>query len=357
VNTRILLAAAGALACLAGIPAAAQMPDLGGDYTHFDLQAADSALNMNTGRIDYARGNVRLRLYAEEAPVTPLRIEADTMRLMYQGDAISAAELEGDVRVESGETVIESAEATIQVVDNAATFTGGVTGRAENLEQFASQSLTHGADGTRLEGDVRIQTGDRAITCDVAELDPDDETITFIDNVRVEGAGAGAATRAIYDMANNRLRILNADLRAVPLPGENGAATRPANPWLLETGDIIDWPALLTKLQAEAQSDAPSPGRRILARFEPAVATQLQAVRSDRAPSPSAQAQIVDLLNRALRARDLHHPDAFAAVELPGDAADLLAEGTDDLTQEEVTRLNRRLLEAAYPGAIAPETP
>lgn len=61
---------------------------------------------------------------------------------------------------------------------------------------------------------------------------------------------------------------------------------------------------------------------------------------------------LLNALNQLLSNRVLYHPDHFPPAKLSPEAASLVREGVEYLTLEELTLLNRRLLESALPGLI-----
>src|SRR5208337_3144858 len=58
---------------------------------------------------------------------------------------------------------------------------------------------------------------------------------------------------------------------------------------------------------------------------------------------------IADMFNRLLPRRDLYEPEAWDGVELGDEASMLLDRGIGGLGQSDVARLNRLLIEAAFP--------
>ena len=58
---------------------------------------------------------------------------------------------------------------------------------------------------------------------------------------------------------------------------------------------------------------------------------------------------IADMFNRLLPRRDLYEPEAWDGVELGDEASMLLDRGIGGLGQSDIARLNRLLIEAAFP--------
>jgi multidrug efflux pump len=61
---------------------------------------------------------------------------------------------------------------------------------------------------------------------------------------------------------------------------------------------------------------------------------------------------VIDALNETLGERDLHREENFRGVELPNKAVDFLKRDRADLSDAEVHKLNRLLLDACFPTAI-----
>lgn len=59
--------------------------------------------------------------------------------------------------------------------------------------------------------------------------------------------------------------------------------------------------------------------------------------------------KLVEDLNLVLARRDYYNVEVFAPYTLPDDGQELINAGTDNLSKEQVQKLNRRLLEAVYP--------
>jgi len=114
---------------------------------------------------------------------------------------------------------------------------------------------------------------------------------------------------------------------------------------LLRVEDILDWPALCARLVSEAEAGDPSPGNRIWTLLPKDIRTLVR---------DGARAKAIrDALNHIIASRDLYDQKAFERVALPDEATRLVARGVKDLSDDEVQRLNRLLLESAYPDLIA----
>jgi hypothetical protein len=121
--------------------------------------------------------------------------------------------------------------------------------------------------------------------------------------------------------------------------------------------DLLDPAALYSKLQVDAQASYPHPGRRIWSLVEERTKIELaQTVAESESlafGNPLAT-RLSGMLNRLLSRRDLYDADAWSSVRLESEAEELLATPTAQLSDEQLARLNRLLIESAYPLEIAP---
>lgn len=103
-----------------------------------------------------------------------------------------------------------------------------------------------------------------------------------------------------------------------------------------EQSEKVDWPALRSVL---ADAKTPSPGARVRELLGPTV--------------PADDAELLTAMNRVLDKRDLYQDAAFGETPLNATAKDLLP-SRKRLSNARVERLNRALLESAFPK-IVPE--
>lgn len=124
---------------------------------------------------------------------------------------------------------------------------------------------------------------------------------------------------------------------------------------LLRASDVVDWPTLLNRLRQEAQDDDPTPGKQICRKLPEATTAELLNLRTSMSPTDAVKMRLISELNVLLRDTRLYEATAWRPVLLGRREADLVQAMEDGkLKDNEVIRLNRRLVELAYPGLIVP---
>lgn len=152
------------------------------------------------------------------------------------------------------------------------------------------------------------------------------------------GRIVGGKVGTVY--AYNSLRF------PVPVGGENALRVR-VN--LLAEEDVLSWKRLTAFIKSETPPDNLAV-RRVWERL----AGKLEEIKPGKTPLKRNMPEIVGAVNELLRARDFHEEKAWAGIAIPAEAKTLLDRGVATLTQDEVIRVNRLLLEAAMPQTIAP---
>jgi len=122
----------------------------------------------------------------------------------------------------------------------------------------------------------------------------------------------------------------------------------------LRVDDILHWPRLCAAIDTQAAAKGPSPGKRLWELLPGDARSIIRAAARGNMLGQQRKAEIAGTLNAILERPDFYRARDFAAVELPHAAADLLARGTANLAPEQTRRLNRLLLQAAFPGIVAP---
>ncbi len=126
----------------------------------------------------------------------------------------------------------------------------------------------------------------------------------------------------------------------------------------------LDQPGFIKEFARQCQAEGKTAGKR-LAQLQPGLArfavttetadTATPAPATTGKPAPALDA-VLDQLNRALARPQLYAKDVFT-MELHPDAAPLLKQNLNRLSERKLTRLNRILLEAAFPGVIRSRQP
>ncbi|HWB09586.1 MAG TPA: ABC transporter permease subunit [Pirellulales bacterium] len=119
--------------------------------------------------------------------------------------------------------------------------------------------------------------------------------------------------------------------------------------------DVTDAKGLIEKIKRQSADPQSSPGKQIWALLSDRYKSALE-------PSDDAQTrawagmiyvQLPGELNEVLASRNLYDEAAWSGISLTEETRELLGQGVDRLDEEDVSRLNRLLLEAAYPDEIA----
>lgn len=121
--------------------------------------------------------------------------------------------------------------------------------------------------------------------------------------------------------------------------------------------DVTNWAALSDAFWQAIQSDSPSPARAIWLHM-PLDARQKTAEVVRQAPeSPTVRRELLQGLNSVLGQRRLYDSSLWPEALLTPEAQLLAARNPQSLSDLEVIRLDRLLIEAALPGAVAYSVP
>ena len=131
------------------------------------------------------------------------------------------------------------------------------------------------------------------------------------------------------------------------------AGSNPSGSSLFRVGDIKDWPVFLSELNSAKNTALPSPGQRLWTLFPPPTQTLIEQSASVKKIKNEDKFNIINELNKILERRDFYQEDDFSGFNLPDEIRGLLSREREDLSPSDVQRLNRLLLETAYPHDIA----
>ncbi len=121
---------------------------------------------------------------------------------------------------------------------------------------------------------------------------------------------------------------------------------------LFSVDDIIDWPALCSQLNRVRDTDQPSPERRIWSLLSHEIQSDIEAASRGNGLKEEQKYNIVNALNEILSRRDFYQKQDLPNIPIPKEAKKLLELRRKELSPKEIQRLNRLLVEAAYPREI-----
>ena len=136
--------------------------------------------------------------------------------------------------------------------------------------------------------------------------------------------------------------------------------------WEFGDNDIRPWEEFMDKVRDAGEVDEATPASRIWGRFDEKTQKQLTSVAipgidSDAAnPGPFFRAlrQFKRALNKLLEERDFYEEDSFQDVAMISqELRDLRDDDPDDLSDLEVKRFNRLLIEASFPDLVRNSPP
>ena len=138
----------------------------------------------------------------------------------------------------------------------------------------------------------------------------------------------------------------------------NAVVTRVIDPGSarITSSDIANWRTFCTRLNAQGSANAGSPGRRLWGLFPAGARDAAAAIAKGEEPDETRKAAVADALNQVLLRRDFYRADDFAGTPLSNEAQGCLKLDLQTLPTARLQRLNRLLIEAAYPAELARST-
>ncbi|MHB8971739.1 MAG: ABC transporter permease subunit [Pirellulaceae bacterium] len=126
-------------------------------------------------------------------------------------------------------------------------------------------------------------------------------------------------------------------------------------------GDFLDARALVKAVRRDFARDAALPGFRIWSNFgeetRQALSKFQQETDRNRGQFFADQARLIEALNELLTIRGLYDEPAWTGTLLGSEARELLAQGIDQLSEVDLARLNRLLIETPYQEFFRPQPP
>jgi phospho-N-acetylmuramoyl-pentapeptide-transferase len=121
--------------------------------------------------------------------------------------------------------------------------------------------------------------------------------------------------------------------------------------------DIIDWSGLESALTKAAASPQMTPQKKIWDTFPPEVKEILSDAVGKGVTAERDRLAVIQGLNTALRGRYLYDPRFWPDDMKNRELESLCQRGADTLSSRDIVRMNRLLIEAALPGAVAASEP
>jgi len=122
---------------------------------------------------------------------------------------------------------------------------------------------------------------------------------------------------------------------------------------LLSVGEILDWSIFCSRLYSETQDGVPSPGKNISKHLSEDIRSLVKKQNSGVPLSEEEKSAVIEALNIVLEKRDFYKKQDYLKVAIPTITQDLLSRQRRNFSTRDIQRLNRLLLEAAYPHEIA----
>jgi len=190
------------------------------------------------------------------------------------------------------------------------------------------------------------------VHADKAEWDFEKGVLTFTGNPVMSAPQMKEMTAPtiILDFNEGRIKCEGGmRINGLQLGGTGDAATN-QDPSLLREQDVLDWTKFLATIKEQSAAKAASPGKRIVNLLDP----KMQGFLSSLPPEKLAaeKGSIVKQLNKVLASPTLYDAAAWSAVALSEELKATADKG--GLSGQDATRLNRDLLNAAFPDLIAP---
>lgn len=196
-----------------------------------------------------------------------------------------------------------------------------------------------------MEGNVEVQHPQGTVTAERADWDFEKELLTFSGNpvMNSESIRGLRGSRILINFKTNTLEVVDMQAQQVPLRGVGEA-----DPSLFTDEDFPDWPGFVQTLKTQAAKDEPSPGKQILAHLGADVSGQLAGTPLE--VLIERKSSLINQLNKVIKKPGLYNETAWKNVTLSDEVKALMAKTAPEAAEQ--TRLNRLLLEAAYPEYI-----
>lgn len=121
----------------------------------------------------------------------------------------------------------------------------------------------------------------------------------------------------------------------------------------LKLDHVLDWPSLTDDFQRAVNDGSVTAQRCVWDRLSAPLQRRLLSTPVDSQLDGRSKRLLVAELNAVLGEPDLYNAAAWKNTPPNGESHELMDKGLDNLTERELTRFNRLLVEAAFPGVIA----
>ncbi|MHC4883538.1 MAG: tetratricopeptide repeat protein [Planctomycetota bacterium] len=122
---------------------------------------------------------------------------------------------------------------------------------------------------------------------------------------------------------------------------------------VLHVRDIIDWQGVMQRFREARAATGHTPVRRLLEMMGEGFSLRLQELDLQSGITPEVQAYVVESLNRLLTKPGLYDATSWRGAQQNEEVDALLRWGRDKLKPRQLTRLNRLLLQSAFPNEVA----
>lgn len=202
-----------------------------------------------------------------------------------------------------------------------------------------------------LTGRVVVDHPEVHVESEKAEWDMKKGLLVFTGDpvIKKPGGQEARGQRIVVNMADRTFEVHGVVVPTWDLNGAGfGGIAAAKDPSLLSEEDILDWAGLLSKVKTEA-ADPPSPGKQVV--------SQLDQLAQKMIMSESVESLVknkdalIKQINHVLESPKFYDEAAWKGIDIGRQTRDLLAK--QNPAPKDITRANRALLEAAYPGMIA----
>ena len=122
---------------------------------------------------------------------------------------------------------------------------------------------------------------------------------------------------------------------------------------LFRVGNIVDWSGFCSRLIHDVNEDSPNPGKRIWNLLPQEIRSLIESSIAGPHFFEEDKSKIINALNDLLERQDFFQKQNYSSTALPEKAKELLVCNRNGLSTRDVQKLNRLLIEAAYPHETA----